>query len=123
MRIRSISSAVLTMATLTSTASAQLTTTSPAGGTLPAGVTVVGGIVTDLRGINGSHVVSQIAASSLYEGYANANPLTIGSLGGFDPSVMASLGGGLAAAAFRFTLYDGDNSPGNFDSNDNTLLV
>jgi len=35
----------------------------------------------------------------------------------------ASLGGGLQGAAFRFSLYDGDNAVGNFDFNQNTLLV
>ena len=123
MRFRSIPIAVASIAALTSTASAQLTITSPAGATLPSGVTVVGGIVTDLLGANGNHVVSQIAASSLYVGYADANPLTIGSLSGFSPSLLASLGGGITAAAFRFTLDDGDTSPGEFDYDHNTLLV
>jgi hypothetical protein len=103
---------------------AQLTTTSPAGGTLPSGVTVVGGIVTDLKGVNGNHVVSQISASSLFTGFASTNPFDIGSLGGFSSGVLSALGGGISSAAFRFSLYDGDTAcPSNFDCNRNTLLV
>lgn len=45
-------------------------TTSPAGGALPAGITEVGGIVTDFIGLNGTRVVSQLAASTLYVGFA-----------------------------------------------------
>ena len=102
----------------------QLRTTSPAGGTLPSGVTTVGGIVTDLKGLNGNHVISQIAASDLYEGFASTNPFTIGSLGGFNSGILSSLGGGIASAAFRFSLYDGDTEcPYDFDCNRNTLLV
>lgn len=87
------------------------------------GATTVGGIVVDLVGLNGAHVVSQLAASSLYNGYFTANPGTIGTQSGFDAAVTTALGGGLQAASFRFTLYDGDNADGDFDFNLNTLLV
>ena len=46
---------------------------SPTGGALPAGVTRVGGIVVDLRGTNGTRVVSQLAASTLYRGFSDLN--------------------------------------------------
>lgn len=123
MRTKTMFTMAVAAMALTVPASAQLTTTSPAGGTLPSGVTVVGGIVTDLRGANGNHVISQIAASGLYQGFASVNPFTIGSLSGFTPGVLGSLGGGLTSAAFRFTLYDGDNAPGDFDFDQNFLLV
>lgn len=114
-------------------ASAQ-TTTSPTGGPLPAGVTSVGGLVVDLEGSNGNRVVSQLAASQMYRGFADfsenpvpgvapGNPLLIGTQTGFSPAVLSALGGGLQSAAFRLTLFDGDSAPGNFDFNENTFLV
>jgi hypothetical protein len=107
------------------------TRTSPTGGALPAGVTEVGGIVVDLQGAGGIRVVSQLAASSLFIGYANSgspvayrgNPMTIGIQSGFTPSVLASLGGGIASMAVRITLEDGDTGSGNFDDDQNTLIV
>ncbi len=114
-------------------ASAQ-TTTSPTGGPLPAGVTAVGGLVVDLEGSNGNRVVSQLAASQMYRGFADfsenpvagvapGNPLLIGTQTGFSPAVISGLGGGLQSAAFRLTLFDGDSAPGDFDFNENTFLV
>ncbi|HET8657302.1 MAG TPA: VPLPA-CTERM sorting domain-containing protein [Longimicrobiaceae bacterium] len=102
---------------------------SPAGGTLPSGVSVIGGVVTDLIGTNGTRVVSEIPASALFVGFAPwtgseyQNPLTIGTQSGFDATLLASLGGGLSRASFRFSLDDGDSAPGDFDENQNTLLV
>ncbi len=95
------------------------------------GASTVGGIVSQFVGLNGASVVSQLSASSLYVGYANSgvpvgyrgNPLTIGQQSGFGASITSALGGGIAKAAFRFTLYDGDTALGNFDYNENTLLV
>lgn len=92
-------------------------------GTLPSGVSSIGGIVVDLIGLNNARVVSQLAASSLHVGYANANPLTIGSQTGFGSSVTDALGGGIAQASIRISLWDGDTSVGDFDDGDNTLLV
>jgi hypothetical protein len=104
------------------------TTASP-NGALPGGITSVGGIVLDLVGTNGTRVVSQLAASSLFVGYADdgtptgyrGNPLTIGIQSGFTPAVVAALGGGLSSAAVRISLYDGDTGPGNFDDGANFL--
>ena len=107
------------------TASAQFTYNSPTGQALPAGVTPVGGIVADLIGLNGSRLVAQRAASGLYVGYTDCctnSITTIGSQTGF-AAFVASLGGGLSKAAFRVTLYDGDTRAGNFDHNQNWLLV
>lgn len=99
-------------------------TTSPSGfDVTTVGVTSIGGIVTDLVGLNGNHVVSQVAASSLHRGYSNTNPFVIGVQNGFDSTVTDSLGGGLVSASFRFTLYDGDTALSNFDYTDNDLLV
>lgn len=101
-----------------------LTSTSPIGpGALPAGVTEIGGIVIDLLGSNGTKVVSQLAASELFVGFYGSNPGGIGTQSGFDNSIYGALGGGISEAAFRFTIYDGDTSSGNFDKNDNDLLV
>lgn len=47
----------------------------------------------------------------------------IGTQTGFTPAVLGALGGGLTQMAVRITLYDGDTGPGNFDDNQNTLLV
>ena len=106
------------------------TTTSP-NGALPSGVTPVGGIVLDLVGTNGTRIISQVAASELFVGYANTgspsayqgNPMTIGIQSGFTSAVVAALGGGLSAAAVRITLYDGDTGPGNFDDGANFLAL
>lgn len=103
-----------------------VTVTSPTtGGLLPAGVTQVGGVVVDLIGLNGTRVVSQLAASSLFVGNQPfaPNPFTFGTQTGYTPAVLAALGGGIAQAAFRVTLFDGDNQSGNFDFNDNFLTI
>lgn len=106
-----------------SAAATTFTSTSPYGVNVTSvGATTVGGIVIDLVGVNGAHVVSEISASTLYNGYSTAN-FVIGSQGGFSSGVTGALGGGLASAAFRFTLEDGDTASGNFDYNKNTLLV
>lgn len=99
------------------------TRTSPAGGPLPAGVTEVGGIVADLIGVSGVRIVSQVPASALFQGFSPTSPFVIGTQAGFTPSVLGSLGGGLTRLAVRITLYDGDTGPGDFDDNENTLLV
>ncbi len=94
-------------------------------GLLPTTVTEVGGIVVDLIGLNGNRVITQTAASSLFEGSPSAanNPLTIGTQTGFNSSVIAALGGGISQAAVRVSLYDGDSAAGNFDFNDNTFRL
>ena len=108
------------------------TSTSPQGlNVTTVGASTIGGIVTHLVGTNNVSVVSQLAASSLFIGYADngipasyrGNPMTIGIQTGFNSSVLGALGGGLQSASFRFTLYDGDTAAGNFDRDDNTLLV
>lgn len=99
------------------------TETSPTGGAVPAGVTRVGGIVTDLKGANGTRVVAQLSAASLFAGFASSNPQPFGTQTGFDAAVLAALGGGISSASFRITLDDGDNAPGNFDANQNSLLI
>ena len=87
------------------------------------GASTVGGIVVDLLGLNGAHVISQLAAGTLFIGYYNSgtpvpyrgNPGTIGIQTGFGAAVTSALGGGLQAASFRFSLYDGDSAAGDFD--------
>ena len=94
-----------------------------AAGPLPTGVTSVGGIVLDLVGLNGRRVVSQLSADTLFKGTFNSSPGTIGTQAGFSPALLGRLGGGLSEAAIRVTLFDGDTAPGNFDYQDNLLLV
>jgi hypothetical protein len=108
------------------------TSTSPTGlNVTTVGASTVGGIVVDLVGLNNAHVVSQLAASSLFIGFANGgtppayngDPFTIGIQGGFGAGVTGALGGGLQSASVRFTLYDGDSASGNFDFNNLTLQL
>jgi hypothetical protein len=102
------------------------TSTSPLGiDVTSVGASTVGGIVVDLVGTNGAHVVSQLAASTLFVGSPSAanNPTTIGTQSGFGSAVTGAIGGGLQSAAIRFSLFDGDNASGNFDFNDNRLLI
>jgi hypothetical protein len=121
MRAAIISTTVLGGSCLATT----FTSTSPLGiDVTTVGASTVGGIVVDLVGTNGAHVVSQLAASTLFVGNTTAvNPTPIGTQSGFNAGVTAALGGGLQSAAFRFSLFDGDNASGNFDFNDNRLFV
>lgn len=106
------------------TAGAQFTYNSPTGTPLPGAVTPVGGIVADLVGVNGSRVVAQRAASGLFIGNTPSTPVfSIGVQAGLTSTILSQLGGGLSAAAFRVSLYDGDTRAGNFDFNDNFLRV
>lgn len=125
-----ISRALKQMALAASLVACQAAMASPFTSTSPSGVdvtsvgaTTVGGIVAEFTGLNGVKIISQLAASGLYVGYANSNPQVIGSQAGYGDAVTGALGGGLASAAFRFSLYDGDSAAGDFDQNDNTLLV
>ncbi|MBL8573225.1 MAG: PEPxxWA-CTERM sorting domain-containing protein [Hyphomicrobiaceae bacterium] len=122
--MRTIALALAALAGLTTVATASpFTRTSPTGGALPAAVTEIGGVVMDLKGLNGVRVVTQAAASSLFVGYAPSNPFSFGAQGGFTPAVLGALGGGLSAASIRITLFDGDTASGNFDFNNNTFHV
>ncbi len=126
-----VRAAAVFLVAATTVCATPFTRTSPTGGALPAGVTEVGGIVVDLQGAGGVRIVSQLAASSLFSGYASSgtpmayqgNPLTIGIQSGFTPSILASLGGGIASMAVRVTLYDGDTGFGDFDDDQNTLII
>jgi hypothetical protein len=117
---------IATLATIMAS-SAQATTftkTSPtAGGSLGSGFSEVGGIVLDLIGTNDARVSSQLSASSLFQGFANSNPFTVGTQTGFNSSVVNALGGGIKEVAVRLSLFDGDTAAGNFDFNQNTLLL
>lgn len=136
MTMRTLSAAALAAAvmalTATSASATPFTENSPTGGALPAGFSAVGGIVVDMLGTSGNRLVSQLAASSLFEGFSDSgtpaafegNPLTIGIQTGFDASTLSVLGGGITAMSIRFTLDDGDSAPGDFDDGaDNTLLL
>jgi len=101
------------------------TKTSPTSqGLVPTGISEVGGVVLDLVGSNGARVVSQLSASNLFEGWSSYTPNTlIGTQTGFNTSILSALGGSLKEVGVRFSLYDGDTAAGNFDLNDNSLLV
>ena len=83
--------------------SSPFTSTSPTGLDVTTGASTVGGVVVDLVGLNNSHVVSQLAASTLFIGYAdsgspaayNGNPFTIGIQSGFGAATTGALGGRL----------------------------
>lgn len=92
-------------------------------GATPNSVSTVGGVVFDVIGLNGTRVISQLSANSLFEGFFTGTPGTIGVQSGWDSSVWGALGGGIAEAAVRLTVYDGDTGAGEFDFNDDTLLV
>jgi hypothetical protein len=93
-------------------------------GLLPGTVSEIGGIVLDLIGTNGTRVVTQTAASTLFVGGSpSTNPLTIGTQTGFTASVIGQLGGGISQASVRLSLFDGDSAAGDFDVNDNTLAL
>lgn len=119
--------------TASSVASATaFTSTSPSGlDVTTVGASTMGGVVVDLVGLNNSHVVSQLAASTLFIGFADdgapvayrGNPFTIGIQSGFSAATTGALGGGLQSASVRFSLYDGDSASGNFDFNDLTLRL
>ncbi|MDO9049410.1 MAG: PEP-CTERM sorting domain-containing protein [Methylobacter sp.] len=106
-------------------------TSSTSKGLVPGTVSSVGGVVFDLVGLNGTRVISQLAASSLFVGFYNSgtpaayngNPGTIGIQTGWNAGITSALGGGIAEAGIRFSLYDGDSASGNFDFSDNTLEV
>lgn len=105
-------------------AGSSFTETSPTTfGAVPDGVTPVGGIVLDFVGTSGNRVYSQLAAGDLWNGRFPTSPGTIGTQSGFSPAVRAALGGGLSELAVRVTLFDGDNAAGEFDFNENTLLL
>lgn len=125
MKISHILAGALVLSFTTYAQASPFTETSPtAGGAVVPGVTDIGGIVVDLIGTNGNRVMSQLSASSLFEGFAGTNPFTIGSQSGFDSSVMGALGTGIVEASFRFTLFDGDSAAGNFDQlQENNLTV
>ena len=110
---------------LAGTAQAQSTTTSPTGGALPTTVSAVGGVVADIQGLNGNRVVSQVAASTEFVGSpdASAYPLLFATQNGYGSAVATALGGGISSASFRVTLFDGDSQAGNFDYDQNNLLV
>ncbi len=100
------------------------TETSPtANGLVPSGITKVGGIVFDARGLNGASLTAQRAASSLYSGFAGTNPQVIGTQSGLTGGLLGLLGGGFSELAIRVTLEDGDTGPGDFDFNQNTLAI
>lgn len=110
---------------IAATASSATTVSPTSEGALPAGVSVIGGIVFDAIGLNGARVVAQQAANTLFAGNApatNPSPL-IGTQTGFNSGVLASLGGGIAELGIRVTLFDGDHRAGEFDFNDAELAL
>lgn len=124
-RLTTILAAASALAFSTAALASPFTTTSPTGGALPSTISAVGGVVIDLTGSNGTRILSQVAASTEYIGSPSTseNPLIFATQNGFDASVVGALGGGITAASFRISLYDGDSQSGNFDFGNNSLLV
>ena len=121
---------VVVVASATAAHADTFTRTSPTGGLLPSNVSAVGGVVTDLVGINGNRVVAQVSAGSEFIGNEQNFPtvngsrwLTFGIQTGITSAVVNALGGGIASASFRLSLYDGDSQAGNFDFNQDSLYV
>lgn len=101
-----------------------ITTTSPTStGSVSSSVSEIGGVVIDLVGANGTSILSQLSADSLFRGKLPSNPGTLGVQTGFDSTLLSLLGGGLVEAAVRITLFDGDTSSGDFDFNANFLNI
>lgn len=135
MKLKNLAVATALATTFLASGSALATTftsTSPTGlDVTTVGASTVGGVVVDLVGLNNAHVVSQLAASSLFIGFADngtpvayrGNPFTIGIQSGFSAATTGALGGGLQSASIRFTLWDGDSASGNFDFNNLTLQL
>lgn len=116
--------AVALFASATASASTFTEVSATSRGAVVPGITSVGGIVVDLVGTNGTRVMSQVSAGSLFSGNVSGlDNVSIGTQTGFDSSVTDLLGGGIAEAAFRLCLFDGDNAAGNFDEDDNNLLI
>lgn len=121
---RALAAATLFASAVPVAMASPFTSTSPNGVNVTnVGASTVGGIVVELVGTNGVTVISQLAASTLFVGFSSGNPQAIGSQSGYTNAVTNVLGGTLAAAYFRFSLFDGDSAAGDFDFNDNTLLV
>jgi hypothetical protein len=101
------------------------TVTSPAGGALPSGFSQIGGIVADFVGGNGARLTAQRSGSGLFNntGSTTAGDIVIGTQTDFTAANIAALGGTLDSAAFRLTLFDGDNATGEFDFNTNFMLI
>lgn len=122
---------LLSVALMASSAQASIITSGLGTDVASLGASVIGGVVVDMKGVNNAHVVSQLSASSLFEGFCdngtptayNGNPCTVGIQTGFNSNVLNALGGGIVAMSIRFTLFDGDTAPNNFDEDDNTLRV
>jgi len=96
---------------------------SPTGLELPEEIGAVGGLVFDLVGLNGTRLVTQVDKDALFSGFFSTNPGSIGEQTGFTATELGALGGGLSQMAVRVTLYDGDNASGEFDVDDNNLVV
>lgn len=101
------------------------TATSPAGGELPTAFSQIGGIVADFVGSNGTRLTAQRSGSGLFNntGSTTAGDIVIGTQADFTAANVAALGGTLDSAAFRLTLFDGDNATGEFDFNTNFMLI
>jgi hypothetical protein len=85
------------------------TQTSPGIGLLDSKFSVLGGAIIDLVGTNGKRVTAQISAGRMFKGRApSVEWFVVGSTSFSGAAVQAALGGGLSAANFRITLYDGD---------------
>lgn len=85
------------------------TQVSPGIGDLDDKFSILGGIIIDLVGTSGKRVTAQMAPSSLFKGWTGTSEwLIVGATHFNASSILGALGGGIAKANFRITLYDGD---------------
>lgn len=91
------------------------TQTSPGIGPLPDGYSIMGGCIVDILGTSGHRVTAQISASTMFKGWVplSHNWQIVGTTAFGSESMLASLGGGIAKANLRITLYDGDSGSPN----------
>ncbi|XHR28664.1 MAG: autotransporter domain-containing protein [Chthoniobacteraceae bacterium] len=98
---------------------------SPAGGTLPSTISPVGGIVVDIVGLNGTRLMTVVDAGSLLASgtTTTSSLLTIGTATGFTSEQIASLGGGIASASIRISLWDGNSTSDDYWYGKNSLYI
>lgn len=90
------------------------TQTSPGIGPLPPEFSIMGGIILDMVGTSGKRLTQQIAPSRLWKGWWTGPPwvtVIADDVTGID--FAGHLGGGLAKANLRLTLWDGDSGSPN----------
>lgn len=93
-------------------------------GPLLSPITPAGGIVIDLLGASGGRIEAQLGPGELHQGAVDSGtPVDLGAKSGFTPSILDTLGGGLAGLAVRVTMNNGGTGPGDPGRNQDVLLI